>query len=314
MADGIQAALEKLKSQRAEASSSEDKPEGEVVDVSQDTPDDEITAEVVEVDESVELSEEVDDVQGSESDEDSDTLIYEINGKEYTQAQITEALEGNMRLSDYTRKSQENAENRKSIESDREKLTGKMDELQTHIDMVSEMTDAEFNGIDWDELRDTDTAEYLRLKEKQEGKKGKLTKAQENRQKLLDAKRQEIGVAESAKLFDVLGWRDDDAKRDADSALIQSYITKTGWTNEEFGEIINHKHMIVILEAAKYQELKSKSAANTKRVKAAPAVVRGKRASVTSIQRQVIEAQEKLKKTGKTTDAVALMKLKRQLN
>ena len=314
MADGIQAALEKLKSQRAEASSNEDKPEGEVVDVSQDTPDDEITAEVVEVDESVELSEEVDDVQGSESDEDSDTLIYEINGKEYTQAQITEALEGNMRLSDYTRKSQENAENRKSIESDREKLTGKMDELQTHIDMVSEMTDAEFNGIDWDELRDTDTAEYLRLKEKQEGKKGKLTKAQENRQNLLDAKRQEIGVAESAKLFDVLGWRDDDAKRDADSALIQSYITKTGWTNEEFGEIINHKHMIVILEAAKYQELKSKSAANTKRVKTAPAVVRGKRASVTSIQRQVIEAQEKLKKTGKTTDAVALMKLKRQLN
>lgn len=314
MADGIQAALTKLKSQRAEASSTEDKPEGDVIDVSEDTAETETDVEVAEVEGSEQLSEEVEDVQGSESDEEQDTLIYEINGKEYTQEQITEALEGNLRLSDYTRKTQGVAEDRKSLEADQGKLSGKMDELQTHIDLLAEMTDSEFKDIDWDDLRDTDTAEYLRLKEKQESKKGKLTKAQADRQKLLDDKRQELGQAEGAKLFDVLDWRDNPTKQKADSALIQSYVTEAGWTDKEFGEVINHKHMVVILEAAKYRDLQSKAAITTKKVKKAPTVVRGKKASVTNIQKQVIDARAKLKTTGKVEDALILRKLEKQLN
>lgn len=313
MADGIQAALTKLKSQREEASSTEDKPDGDAVDVTEVTAETETEAEVAEVEVTEQLSEEVEDVQASESDEELDNLIYEINGKDYTQKEITDALDGNLRLSDYTRKSQLNAEERKTLEADRGKLSGKMDELQSHIDLLSDMSDAEFKDIDWDDLRDTDTAEYLRLKEKQESKKGKLTKAQADRQALLDTKRQELGQAEGAKLFDVLGWRDNTVKQKADSALIQSYITDAGWTDAEFGEVINHKHMVVILEAAKYHELKSKAAITTKKVKQAPTVVRGKKASVTNIQKQVNDARAKLKQTGKLADAMTLQKLEKQL-
>ena len=310
--DGIQQALEKVKAQRAENSETEET-QGEVVDVLKDTPEEEAEEENSEALGTVELSKEADDNQEGESEEDLDTLVYEINGKEYTQKQIMDALDSNLRLSDYTQKTQKVAEDRKALEADKEQFDGKMSELQANIDLLSEMSDTEFEGIDWEDLRNSDTGEYLRLKEKQESKKGKISKAQADRQKLVDDKRKELGQSEAAKLFDVLGWRDDASKQNADTKLIQSYIADAGWTDQEFGEIINHKHMVVVLEAAKYQALKSKSVITEKKVKKSPVVVKGRKASVTSIDRQISDAEAKLKKTGKIDDARALQKLKRQL-
>lgn len=311
MSNEILAAVEKLKASRTEESTT-DQTEVGAVDVSEDTPELEAEEVALEVEESEELSEEVSDVQVSESGEDQDTLIYEINGKEYTQEQLTEALEGNMRLSDYTRKTQEVAENRKSVAAKAEKQDQLLDTLQSHIDLLADMTDAEFKDIDWDELRDDNASEYLKLKEKKESKQGKLDKAKSDRQQMLDDKRKDLAGAESAKLFDAMGWNDNPTRQQEDLDQIQAYLKQAGWTNEEFSDIINHKHMLTILDAAKYHELKSKAPATTKKVKRAPVVVKGKKASTTTIGRQIQEAQARAKSSGSLKDAQALMKLKRQ--
>jgi len=312
VADDIQEALNKLKAQRAEASTV-DQTEAEAVDVSEDTPDEEVEEITAEAEESEELSGEVEDVQESESEDDPDTLVYEIKGKQYTQEQLIEALEGGLRLSDYTRKTQLVAEDRKSVAAKGEKQDQLLDDLQSHIDLLAEMTDSEFDGINWDELREDNTSEYLRLKEKKESKRGKLDKAKSDRQKLLDDKRSELAGAEQSKLFAAMGWQDAPSKQEADLKLMQTYLQGRGWTNEDFVDVINHKHMMAIMDAAKFHQLQSKASATTKKVKQAPKVVKGRTASVTSIQRQVNEAKAKLKKTGKVEDAMTLRKLQRQL-
>ena len=308
MADGIREGLEKLKSQRAEAAE-EAKPEGEVVDVSEDTPEEE---EEVTTSETEELETLDDDSETEEEDsEESQAIVYEIDGTETTLAEILEWKAGHMKDADYRKKTMTLADDRKAVEALSVKQSGLLETLQAQIDMLEEATDSEFKDIDWADLRDTHTAEYLKLKERKDGKKGKLDKAKSDRQKMLDDKRNELASAEWAKLSQVSGW-DDQAKQKADMELLQGYLKAQGWTNDEFSEVVNHKNMTALLDAARYRELKSKAPATTKKVKKAPTVVRGKKASVTGIQTQINEARAKLKKTGKVEDAMTLRKLERQ--
>jgi len=74
------------------------------------------------------------------------------------------------------------------------------------------------------------------------------------------------------------------------------------------------KLMQALINSGKLSTLKTKAKTTLKKVKKAPVVIRGQKANVTSIERQVQEAQAKAKKSGSIQDAAAVMKLKRQLN
>jgi len=181
-ADSFEAGLNKLNALR-ETASVEDKQEGEVQDVSTDDALPIESAEVVEteVEEVDELENLEDEGQPEEEGSEESQLVYEIEGAETTLAEILEWKAGHMKDADYRRKTQGVAEEKKATAKEREANKEMQETLQSHIDLMSEVIDAEYDGIDWDELRDTDTAEYLKLKERKEGKQGKLKGAKAKR-------------------------------------------------------------------------------------------------------------------------------------
>jgi hypothetical protein len=71
--------------------------------------------------------------------------------------------------------------------------------------------------------------------------------------------------------------------------------------------------MQAMIDSAKYRANIAKAPSIAKKVKKAPVIIKGKRATVTGINRQIQEAEVRLKSSGKMEDAVKLKKLKRQL-
>lgn len=314
--DSFEEGLNKLKALRS-SESPEDNQENEVQDVSEDAPPELEVEAIAETEEAEELEEDVNEAEEA-SDDELDTFLYEIDGKEYTQEAIKEALEGNLRLSDYTRKTQGVAEDRKTVEAEREKIKDSIESLQSHIDLLADMTDSEFADIDWDELRDTDTAEYLKLKERKEGKQGRLDKAKAKRAELLDLSTTDQRTAGNKELMALNpNWVEAGSPTkayEADQKILLDYVTEQKFSQEEINLVLTSgKMMQALINSAKLGSLKSKADSTLKKVKKAPVVVRGKKASVTSVERQIQEAQERAKESGSMKDAQALMKLQRQL-
>ena len=98
-----------------------------------------------------------------------------------------------------------------------------------------------------------------------------------------------------------------------DSALINDYASKKGITAEQFATF--DANMIqMMLDAAKFNSNKTKATAITKKVRKAPLVTKPQQAAKQGIQARVAEAEKRFKKNPTDANAVALRKLKRQLN
>ena len=301
--------------------------EGEVVDVSVETPAevDELQPEEIEGqetaqqtdDDSTEAEEEAETLDAD--DEEQESLYLDLDGEEINLDDIRTWKKGFMQEADYTQKTQKVAEQRKSLEAGEAKQKEALDNLQSHIDIAKDMLDAEFEGVEWDELRDLDTGEYLKLKEKKEGRQAKLEQATAKRQELVSAdllERQTKGNQELVSLNP--NWVDGAGKPtkayEDDQQHLANFAKANGLTQEDINAVLtNGRIMQALINSDKFTANIAKAPALTKKVKKAPKVVKGKRASVTSIQKQVSEAHAKFKQSGKIEDAMALKKLKRQL-
>lgn len=305
----MQEALTKMKALRT-PTEPEGQPEAvEAVDVSEEAPVDEV--EAIEA-EATETEEEAAPLEAEEENE--EPIYLDLDGEEVDLNDIRKWKKGFMQEADYTRKTMALAEDRKGLNTLKDKQQAQLDDFQSHIDILADMTGAEFKDVDWDELRDLDTSEYLKLKEKQAGRQGTLDAAKAKRQELLDGQRSELTNTERKKLMDAMPHWSDSAKQEADMVLLQTYLKDKGWNDSEFNDIVNHKHVLALIDAANFHARKSKAPAATKQVRKAPVIVKGKRATATNLNKQIQDAQAKLKQTGNMRDALALKKLKRQLN
>lgn len=301
--------------------------ESEAVDASIEAPesDDTLQAEEVEQqetaeqtdDESISSEELTETLEGEEGAEESpDDVVYSIGDKEITLKQLDDLEKGGMKEVDYRQKTQKLADERRSFEA---KRTETLDTLQSHIDIATQMLDSEFEGVDWDELRDLDTGEYLKLKEKKEGRQDKLKQATAKRQELVSAdllERQTKGNQELVSLNP--NWVDSAGKPtkayEEDNQHLANFAKANSLTQDDINAVLtNGRIMQALINSDKFTANIAKAPALTKKVKKAPVVVKGKRASVTNIQSQINEAQAKFKQSGKVEDAMTLRKLKRQL-
>ena len=173
------------------------------------------------------------------------------------------------------------------------------------------------SDIDWNDLRDHDTAEYLRLKEEQESMTGKLADATSKRNALIEDQkkdRQQKGQ-DSLIALNPLWVKDGQTTKsyEADQKLLLS--AASDFSPEEIDSALaSGPIMQVMIDAARYRELKSNASSITKKVKKAPVVVKGRKPSATNLEHQIKEAKAQLKRTGKIEDAALVQKLTRQHN
>jgi len=305
--DNSQDALAYLKSQR--------KPEP-----SQEAPSD--VVEEVEVESPAEpeaLAEEVSEesVSANIPDEDVEELgVYLIDDEEVTLEQIQEWKKGTLRESDYTKKTQDLADQRKSYEAKDAKLSAKEEKFNALITDLEQSIDSQESKIDWDELADDDPSLYLKEKAKIEKKQKALDVAKESKKKAEDDK-QALYVSEQQQLLPTLmpHWVDSKGATDAMNAelkVIGDYLSKQGFSDQEMNGIVDAKLWPIYSDAAKYRALKDAKPEVAKKLKNAPKVIKPTKAGQRPLNTGVHdEAAKRLKRSGNDADGMAYLKSKR---
>lgn len=213
-------------------------------------------------------SESQSDATTDESSDLPDELYYDIDGEEVSAADIKKWKSGHLMQSDYTRKTQALADERKRFQSERDELDSKLEMLRSAEADLEGLIMADLNGANLDELREYDVSKYLEVTEKRKDRAAKLS---ELSQKFAKAQ-QEIADRGFKQLSESLGWDASPEKFESDKKSISEYAKATGITERDFQKIQSPAVMNAILEAATYRKLKESNPAETKKVKAAPKV------------------------------------------
>lgn len=300
-------------------SKSTDSPEqpenNEVVDVSQDAPVNEVIEPEAKANEDVieetEEAETEEAIQATETDTEED-LYVEYKGREINLKDVEEWEQGHLRQADYTRKTQEAAEERKALAAEKAEFQSKQTELNDKL--------AQLNAIISEETPDSETLAEWREYEPE--KYIEYTEKLSNRKKLLEDTKAElpsnsVDMAKvSADLFAAHPEWMDNGKQSAkfveDTNLMTSYAETRGIGQNELSSF-DARHYEIMLDAAKYQAISKSNAAIEKKVRLAPVSTKPKAAAQSNITTDIAALEAKVRKTGREEDFVKLRQLKRQL-
>jgi hypothetical protein len=289
----------------------------EVVELSQDEPVTEVVEAEAQVNEEIteeaEESETEEVAQPQESDETED-LYVDYNGREINLKDIEEWEQGNLRQSDYTRKTQAHAEDVKAFEAKQEEFNAKQTEFNSKL--------AQLNAIIEE---DTPSAETLaEWREYEPEKYIEHTEKMSNRKKLLAESKAELPTNRvdmakvSADLFaNHPEWMENgkqSQKFTDDTNLMTKYAETRGIGQEELATF-EAKHYEIMLDAARYQSVSKSNAAIEKKVRRAPVSTKPRAVTKNSAISEIEALSKKIKSgKGNTDDIIKHRQLQRQLN
>jgi hypothetical protein len=249
----------------------EPKAETNAVDTDTDS-----TTEVSAIEEDKTSTDEQSSSVENETQAEESNLVYDFDGEEVSASTIKEWKEGNLRQSDYTKKSQANAEAKKQLESKSLEVDGLKTKLSDAVEKLEANISTEYNKEDMDYLRDNDPSEYLRKQEEQKAKQSDVNTAKEGLKVLKEQADNEKLVEEQQLLLDSQPTWIDEAVRKADISLIETYVKDSEMTAESFNALGNHQLMNMALDAARYKALQKDTEVTKKAVQKAPNVIKAR--------------------------------------
>ena len=309
-----QAFLERIKVSRGTTEPEQSAPteNQDPVNVSEDAPEEleeaEVQTEALES-EAEEPAAEEPEAEANEPDE--DLLYYELDGEEVSSKQLKEWKNDGLMQADYTRKTQELADSRKTFESDQESFKAKQSELNDKLAQVNAMIEEETPSAETlAEWRKYEPEKLLDHQDKQAKRKELLGSYKQESAPSFDVE------AERSKLWNANPtWLDNGKQTQAftdDMNSIQSYAAASGYNNEDFAGF-RAQDFQTMLDAAKYKALNKKNVAIEKKVRRAPVSTKPRQATV-SATADYDKALKDFKKNPSDANAIKLRKLKRQIN
>ena len=307
-------------------------PEEETPETEEAQPTEEEESQPIEEDESFEEeSEEEEEVEEAEEEseetegeEEEELYAVTVNGEEVA-VSLDELLSGYSRQSDYTRKTQEIAGERKGMEELQQQYNSQVaqiqQERQQYMDALTNIIAGQgseiekFANVNWDELRETDPIEYVTTREQYREAQERIQSMQYQQAQVAQAQQAQMNQArhemlkvERGKLVEALPEWDEPGTQKELANTLQTYAKTQGFTQEELTELIDHRSILVLLKAQKYDQLQ-KSDVKSKKLKNKPKVIRaGSGTSTKKSDKSKRTAQMKrLRGSGHIDDASALL-------
>jgi len=277
-----------------------------------------------ELEEESEEEEAEEDTEETDDGEEEDPLYaVTVNGEEH-EVTFDELLRGYSRQSDYTRKTQELSNDRKQMEELQKQYNSEVSNIQTERQQYMESLNQiianssagldKFSNVDWQSLKDTDPIEYVTKKEefreaqeKVQAMQREQYNAQQRHAEESTKMRTQILNEEHGKLTAALPEWGKPEQQKKMASEIRDYASSQGFSAEEIGSLIDHRSLIVLLKASKYDAMQNADV-KSKKIKNKPKVIRaGKGRSSSGDSKSKRTAQMKrLKESGHVKDASAL--------
>lgn len=271
-------------------------------------------AENSQAEEQPEEVQETDEVEYSEeSEEEQPKPRYKVKASgEEVEVELDELIKGYQQGTDYTKKSQALAEQRKAIEAERQHLEYVKQERQAYaqkLQALDSFLTQQNRGVDLEVLKDTDPIGYAVAVAEQSQREKQLAVVRNEQQRIAQQQQAEQQASlqshlrqESEKLVSLipeLATPQGDAVR----KQIRDYAKSVGWSDQELSSVYDSRAVHTLYKAMKYEQLQKSKPELNKKLQSAPKMMRSGTSAPVTRSSQDKQVMQKLRETGKVQDA-----------
>jgi hypothetical protein len=248
--------------------------------------------------------------ESSDIQENSEEPMYTvtIDGTDLS-VNLEELIQGYQRNADYTRKTQELAQERNQssefVERSKKDVEAKLTKLNELNNAAQAQLQQEYAEVDFEKLYEEDPVEAARLEHKMRKKHEQLAQVSQQTQEL-QAQEFNKYLSEQQKLLSQkVPELMDEQKGPRFKQQMRDYLGNIGFNDNEINSVYDHRYVMLVKDAMNYRNLQKAKPGIKKKVANAPKVVKG---GVAKSKGQVnAEARRqqlsKLRKTGQVRDA-----------
>ena len=243
---------------------------------------------------------------------------FKVNGEE-GEVSLAEAFAGYQKDADYRHKTTELADQRKAFEEQTQQANSQLQERLTQADNLIENLNnqlmAEFQSVNWEELRTTNPGEYSARLSEFQGRQTQINQAQEEttqessriaqeQQAKQQAQYKELVTKETQLLNEAIpAWADSSVAK-AEQAELSQFLANEGFSQQEIANAADHRILKLAYKAMKVDAKVQKVDIAKIKVKKLPKLV--KPSAKQNQQTQKAKQKAKLMKRVKNGDQNAL--------
>ena len=248
--------------------------------------------------------------ESSDIQENSEEPYYSVtvDGTDLS-VNLEELIQGYQRNADYTRKTQELAQERNQssefVERSKKDVEAKLQKLNELNNAAQAQLQQEYAEVDFEKLYDEDPVEAARLEHKMRRKHEQLAQVSQQTQEL-QAQEFNKYLGEQQKLLSQkIPEFMDEQKGPRFKQQMRDYLGNIGFNDTEINSVYDHRYVMLVKDAMSYRNLQKAKPGIKKKVANAPKVVKGgvaksKGQADAEAKRQQLS---KLRKTGQVRDA-----------
>lgn len=265
----------------------------------------------------------IDQVESEEPLESSEELYKIKVGDQELEVTLDELKNGYSRQQDYTRKTKKLSEDRTQVDDLQKSLTRqneeakiRRDQYEKQLEVLSQHLKSTENNVDLDRLYQEDPAEYVRQKAEIDRRKEMMEATRQEQQRVLAEKQKEHEKTYNAYLekerkllAEKLPIYADKDKGPTFVKNLTDYAKSIGYTDQEISMLVDHRAVLMLANAYRYNKLRNSKVKDKKVVKT-PRVVSSSSPKVQDDNDNVKRIRSKkanLKKTGSVKDAVSVL-------
>ena len=265
-------------------------------------------------DESDDDGESDEDEEQDEESEQPQLVKVKVDGEE-VEVTLDELKSGYSRTKDYTRKTQELAEQRKAFEAE---ATAIREERQVYGQLLNQLHQqiqaSQGQEPDWDYLRQTDPIEYSlqwaewsrKQTQRQAIEQEQQRLQQTQMQELMQTQQQRLAKEQEALVTVLPDWKNAEV-RQKEKALVIEQGKKLGFSEQELKAATDHRAIVALLKAAKYDAMLAKKESLKPAVKGKVLKPNAKQSAPTNTSKRALE-RLRAPSGGSMMDAVEALK------
>ena len=272
--------------------------------------------ETEEVEEAEEETEDESEIEDEEEVDEEQTFTVKAAGEE-KEVTLDELKKSYQLGSDYTKKTQEVAEQRKVIEQEAKAIIEARqvrDDYSRKLQAVNQfLVGGNQTKEDLTAMKENDPIGYAVKVAEMTEKKEQLQIVQAEQQRIAqeqnsdrEANMQNYVEQEAQKLTQSLPEFSDKAKGEQIRNDIRSYGKKVGFTDEELSSVYDSRHVLVLHKAAQWDKLQASKSGVKKKVAKAPKMVKGGAKVKQNATDRTKKQMQRLQQTGSARDAAAI--------
>ena len=255
---------------------------------------------------------EVEQDEGEDEQEEPTKYRVKAAGEE-REVTLDELIKSYQLGTDYTKKSQAVAEERKAVEAERQRIEEARylrDQYAERLQVIEQMLNQQPETENLEYLKETDPIGYAVKVAELSQREKQLAQVQAERQRIAmqqDQERQEqlghVIQAEARKLAEAIPEYADPQKGEVARRELREFGQKLGFSEQELSGVYDSRQVLTLWKAMQYDKLQSAKPGITKKVNEAPKVMKSGVSQPRDGNDELKKLKAKARQTGRVADA-----------